>query len=83
MKQKYFHELSTEERKKIHDSGHTFGWLKKHYKQPAWCNYPDALDPLGCWSLLVFDEWNGRVKSKDDCLNCELCKESTHEQGTL
>ena len=64
---KYFHELSIGAQKAVLKSNMTFGEFKKRYKQPPWCNYPDALDPLGCWSLTT-----PRITKEEDCVNCDL-----------
>lgn len=49
----------------------TIGYLKEHYKQPKWCNYPNALDgPFGCWSLM--DLYGDRKKiSREFCSKCD------------
>lgn len=45
----FFHEIPNKEYKSILNL--TWGEINKKYKQPAWCKYPDAISPLGCWSL--------------------------------
>jgi hypothetical protein len=42
--------------------------LRELYSQPDWCSYPDAIDALGCWSLIGIC----RTKiSKKFCKNCD------------
>ena len=69
----YWHELPQEEVDKILASKITIGELLEKYKQPDWCNYPDALDGnMGCWSLM--DNHEGGIRSrisKDYCKDCE------------
>lgn len=63
----YFHELTDEQWGKVKDSGMTWNEGAKRFKPPAWCAYPDAVDPLGCWSLI------GRmVTGEDYCKSCDL-----------
>ena len=35
--------------------------------QPIWCNYPDAVDVLGCWSLV------GKSRKKISREYCKSC----------
>ncbi len=46
MSKRYFHEQSYEQMKHL-----TFNAVKRWFSQPDWCNYPNALDSLGCWGL--------------------------------
>ena len=48
---KYFHELTDEEYQVILDSNMTLRELAERHPQPSWCDYPNALSPLGCWSF--------------------------------
>jgi hypothetical protein len=50
----YWHILTKKRKKEIMNSGMTMAEFMKQYKQPSWCDYPDALESLmGCWSLMV------------------------------
>jgi len=62
--------MSDRQIKKLLDSGNTWGWFKKNYQQPTWCGYPEAIDPLGCWSLIIFND-RGRIRRKTQCVNCD------------
>lgn len=49
---RFWHELGDKEFKIVLKKM-TYGEVKRKYKQPDWCHYPEALMPLfGCWSLL-------------------------------
>lgn len=51
-----------------------WSWKKfeRYYKQPPWCNYPDALRfGMGCWSLVGYGSETNKWH-KDKCPNCEL-----------
>lgn len=46
-------------------------------KQPDWCCYPDAEEPLfGCWSLRA-----GYVTSKEYCKKCDCYKHKKKDDG--
>ncbi|HEC67125.1 MAG TPA: hypothetical protein ENI23_17750 [bacterium] len=68
MTKKFWHELSESEYQAA--IKRTWGWVMKKYKQPDWCNYPDALEgALGCLTLIAKTR---RTKiSKDYCKSCE------------
>jgi len=66
---KYWHELSDEEFANIPPNTKCLE-LRKLYSQPKWCSYPDAIDALGCWSLI-----NSELRKKisiEYCKGCEL-----------
>jgi len=66
---KYFHELTAEEILNLNHCGITWAELSELHPQPAWCQYPGALDGLmGCWSLIM----NREKINEDFCQNCEL-----------
>ena len=67
---KYWHLLTDEEVKAIKPDT-LCSELRKQYKQPDWCTYPDAIDGLGCWSLTGV---NRREISSGFCKNCECFK---------
>jgi hypothetical protein len=63
---KNFHEVTEEEFKGMCDSKKTWADIKKEYKQPDWCDYPEALDGImGCWSLT-----GRKVKKQSYCIGC-------------
>ena len=65
---KYFHQLSETEYKQAQKL--TVEQVLHQFKQPDWCNYPDALSGrMGCWSLV-----GGMVKAEDRCTGCDLYK---------
>ena len=48
-------------------------------KQPKWCNYPNANQPIwGCWSLL-----DGLVKNEDYCKNCDCYKNNMNHKKDI
>jgi len=48
-----FHLLPAADFERLKKAGKTWGWVMRHYRQPTWCNYPNALEgPMGCWSLV-------------------------------
>ena len=53
----------------------TWGWLIEHYHQPKWCRYPDAISPLGCWSLI---SWPWEM-TRERCSSCELYKDERRQ----
>ena len=71
---KYWHELPDEEIQKLLDKKKTWGYVMKRYKQPGWCDYPEALGgATGCWSLV---DCFGRRKEigKTMCKTCDCSK---------
>ena len=74
---KYWHELTDEEIKEIHNSHATVRDVLDNLKQPDWCNYPDVFEELGCWSLT-----DGELRKKislESCKDCPCFKEVNHE----
>jgi hypothetical protein len=67
----FWHDLPDNERDRIKATpGLTVGEFMKRYKQPTWCEYPEALGgQMGCWSLVL----TNRIHSIDDCKNCDCC----------
>ena len=48
----------------------TWAQFLEKYKQPNWCEYPEALmGDMGCWSLMT----PGTIQNIESCKNCELC----------
>lgn len=73
---KYFHELTKEEYDTLIASGISVGEAMEKYKQPDWCEYPDALGgAMGCWSLV-----GGTIKNQGHCKNCDLNKDYEKER---
>lgn len=66
---KPFHELSNIERAALGESGMTLAQVAAEHPQPEWCVCPDALSPLGCWSLT-----GGMVTGIDNCKNCDYLR---------
>jgi len=65
---KYWHRLKSD----INMEKITVGDCLKKYKQPDWCNYPNALEGgMGCWSLVFHRE----KINKKFCRNCDLFME--------
>jgi hypothetical protein len=72
---RYFHELSQEEVDKLITDKKNWGYIMNEYKQPDWCNCPNALEgTMGCWSLVDLSKDGFRTKiSKDFCKGCDKC----------
>lgn len=64
---KFFHKLSDEEREAAYKQpGVTVRQFVKMYRQPTWCNYPEAITPQwGCWSIA-----SGYIKGIHNCRGC-------------
>ena len=75
---KYFHELTPDEFKELASEreGQLAKDFAKDYPQPEWCSYPDAVHPLGCWSLLAH-----MVTGRSYCKNCDLYIPDGNEPG--
>jgi hypothetical protein len=69
---RYWHEIDAKEQGNIlNHSGMTVGDFLKRFRQPDWCNYPDALGgAMGCWNLLM----PGAVRDIKACEGCEECE---------
>ena len=65
---KYWHELTDQEIASIPPEMKC-SELRRMYKQPNWCSYPEAIAAfLGCWSLVGAN----RTKiSKEFCKSCD------------
>ena len=70
---RYFHELEQTEIDTLIADKKTVGYIMENYKQPDWCNYPEALSmTMGCWSLCDLSKDGMRTKiSKDFCKACD------------
>lgn len=70
---RYFHELEQTEIDILIADKKTVGYIMENYKQPDWCNYPEALSmTMGCWSLCDLSKDGLRTKiSKDFCKGCD------------
>jgi len=70
---RYFHELEQTEIDTLIADKKTVGYIMENYKQPDWCNYPEALSmTMGCWSLCDLSKDGLRTKiSKDFCKGCD------------
>ena len=65
---RYFHQLKEEEFNYLLDLCPDMKCreLAELYPQPTWCGYPEAISPLGCWSLTGF-----LVTGEDYCKGCD------------
>jgi len=71
MKPKYWHELPLGAQRALQHSHMKYGKFLKTYRQPDWCEYPEALaGGMGCWSLTI----PGRIRRPEDCRKCEVKK---------
>lgn len=75
-KKKFFHEINQEEVDSLIKDGKTAGYVLENYRQPEWCNYPEALSMgLGCWSLCDLQKEGLRTKiSHAYCKGCDEYK---------
>ena len=73
---KYFHELTQEEIDQLIEEKRTIGYILENFKQPKWCDYPEALNgQMGCWTLTDLGETNLRTKiSEEYCKSCDCFK---------
>ena len=71
---KYFHELTEQEYEKIVKRRKDAKRFVRDYPQPEWCLYPEAVSPLGCWSLIGF-----MVTGEEYCRKCD-CHKNAIEQ---
>jgi len=70
-KERYWHKLTDEERQEVYDSNPNIFDFMNEFKQPDWCNYPEALTPLfGCSSLNKKDT----KVCKETCQGCDEYK---------
>ncbi len=69
---KYFHKLPQKIINRLLKTNLSWGDIVNKYKQPSWCNYPNALEgKMGCWSLTDLNNNGLRTKiSKKFCKNC-------------
>jgi hypothetical protein len=69
----YFHELKQTDIDTLINEKKTVGYIVENYKQPDWCNYPNALEGrMGCWSLMDLSKEGLRTKiSKSFCKSCD------------
>lgn len=69
---KFFHELTEAERNALAASGMTYAQAAVDHPQPEWCDYPDAVSPLGCWSLT-----GGMVTGIGYCQHCDCLRSNS------
>lgn len=69
----YFHEIDALQFNAMKAIGMTWAEVAEHYAAPPWCGEgQNALDPMGCWSLI------GRgIRCRADCGDCDLLKRDT------
>lgn len=66
----YFHELDALQFNAMKALSMTWGEVKSNYEEPPWCGAGrEALDPMGCWSLV-----GRRIRCRADCDGCDLVK---------
>jgi hypothetical protein len=71
---RYFHTLADSTVKRLVRKGTTWGELMNRYKQPDWCNYPNALEgAMGCWSLVSLFNTRHQI-SRQYCKGCDCFK---------
>ena len=67
----YFHELPQDEIDKFMLNKTKWEYVIENYNQPQWCNFPGALSPYGCWSLIDTRVNGFRTNiSKEFCARC-------------
>lgn len=75
----FWHEVPKDEQEKIvKDSGMTMEQFMAKYKQPDWCEYPEALaGQMGCWSLIL----SRSIHCKADCGDCDCIAKPPNEKS--
>lgn len=73
---KYFHEIPQSEINQLIEDKKSIKYIMENYKQPNWCNYPEALSiTMGCWSLCDLHERGNRTQiSLEYCKTCDRFK---------
>jgi hypothetical protein len=67
----FFHKINDEEYQWLCSEKKTWGYVLKHYRQPEWCTYPEALAGIwGCWSLIYRYKIN-----RNKCKRCGYYKD--------
>jgi len=79
---KYFHEIPQEEIESLIAGDKTWGDISSQFKQPDWCDYPEALNgDMGCYSLTDIRRGGLREKiSIDFCSTCDCFKKEKAPQ---
>ena len=74
----YWHEIPQAEQEKIiKEYGLTVAQFLEKYKQPDWCEYPEALaGQMGCWSLIL----SRSIHCKADCGDCDCIAKSPNDK---
>ena len=76
-KEIYWHKLPQEKINELIKNKTKIKEILKNYKQPDWCNYPEALGGfLGCWSLT--DNRPGGLRTKISMEYCKNCTENKY-----
>jgi hypothetical protein len=80
MKKPFWHRITNSEVKELIAQGKTNEFVMSNYRQPTWCEYPEALNgTMGCWSLT--DNLGLRRKiSKKFCSGCDCFKNKSIQQ---
>lgn len=72
----YFHLIPDDQWERMKASGMKWEQVMREYAPPAWCGYPSAVDPMGCWSLV------GRmVKDRAYCTQCDCYRPTVARVG--
>jgi hypothetical protein len=69
----FWHRLPDWKIQKMIKEGVSNGFVVENYRQPTWCNYPEALNGvMGCWSLTDIFGLRKMI-SKKFCSECDCC----------
>jgi hypothetical protein len=80
MSKRYWHKLQDSTIKRLVKNKVTIQECMKRYKQPDWCEYPNALEGvMGCWSLMDSMDLRHKI-SLEYCASCECCKGITQKE---
>lgn len=67
-KERDWHKLTNEQRSEVFKKKPTVSEFISEFKQPSWCEYPEALSPIvGCWSLCK----ENTTVSTEFCKGCD------------
>jgi hypothetical protein len=68
---KYFHELRHEEFQWLCKEGNTWEEVAMDFPGPPWCvDQACVVDPLGCWSLISFENGHSAITGPNTCSGC-------------
>jgi hypothetical protein len=73
IKKPYWHMAADKELEQLITESTSINFIKENYRQPDWCEMPDALDfTWGCWTLS--DLKLRKTICKKFCSSCECYK---------